>query len=128
MIKPIGVLHCAISSTEEAPKNYDISNYTGTITLASEYEAGLSGMKAGDTIVVLFWLHQARRDVLMVYPRGDRTRAKRGVFTTRSPVRPNPIAVSELQLLNLEGTTLTVRGVDVLDNTPVIDIKKRIAG
>jgi tRNA (adenine37-N6)-methyltransferase len=59
----------------------------------------LDGIEVGQIIVVLFWLHQSTRDVLKVYPRGDRSRGLRGVFATRSPMRPNPIAISELQVL-----------------------------
>jgi L-fuculose-phosphate aldolase len=76
--------------------------------------------------VVLFWLHQSDREVLQVYPRGDRSRGLRGVFATRSPMRPNPIAVSELKVLAIHGHRLEVSGLDILDGTPIIDIKKQI--
>lgn len=125
-IRPIGVLRCDIHSRDEAPKNYDESDQVGTIRIFPEYAAGLEGVEAGSTIVVLFWLHQADRSVLRVYPRGDRSRAKMGVFATRSPVRPNPVAVSEYRIIAREGTLLTVAGVDVIDQTPVIDIKRKI--
>ena len=125
-IKPIGVLRCDIKSRDEAPKNYDESDQIGTIRIFPEYAAGLDGVETGSTVVVLFWLHQADRSVLRVYPRGDRSRPKRGVFATRSPVRPNPIAISEYKVIAREGTLLTVSGVDIIDGTPVIDMKKKI--
>ncbi|HDL98217.1 MAG TPA: SAM-dependent methyltransferase, partial [Desulfobacteraceae bacterium] len=81
---------------------------------------------AGQTLVALFWLHQARRDVLKVYPRGDRSRGLHGVFSTRSPMRPNPIALSELKVLEVRGNMLSVSGVDVIDGTPLLDIKKKL--
>ena len=86
----------------------------------------MEGITAGMTIVVLFWLHRSSRDVLKVYPRGDRSRGLSGVFATRSPVRPNPIALSELTVLSVEGNRIQVRGLDVLDSTPIIDIKKKV--
>ncbi|MGE4559251.1 MAG: tRNA (N6-threonylcarbamoyladenosine(37)-N6)-methyltransferase TrmO [Desulfobulbus sp.] len=124
----IGVVHGDIASLDQAPKNYDISDHTGILEIDPRFREGLDGITAGMTIVVLFWLHRSSRDVLKVYPRGDRSRGLSGVFATRSPVRPNPIALSELTVLAVEGNCLRVRGLDVLDGTPIIDIKKKIAG
>jgi tRNA (adenine37-N6)-methyltransferase len=73
--------------------------------------------------VVLFWLHQARRDLLRIYPRGDRSLGLQGVFSLRSPMRPNPIALSELKVLAVRKTVLEVAGLDVIDGTPILDIK-----
>lgn len=123
----IGFLHGDILSQEDAPKNYDESTRTGALEIYPEYLDGLEGISAGQTIVVLFWLHKASRDVLQVYPRGDRSRGLRGVFATRSPVRPNPIAISELQVQGIEGNRILVSGLDILDGTPIIDIKKKIS-
>ena len=122
----IGMLHGDIKSCAEAPKNYDESERVGILEIHPEYRKGLDGITPGQTIVVLFWLHQASRDTLKVYPRGDRTRGLRGVFATRSPVRPNPIAVSELLVLDVDGNIITVEGLDILNATPVIDIKSKI--
>jgi tRNA (adenine37-N6)-methyltransferase len=123
----IGILHGDIVSREDAPKNYDESNRSGTLEIYPDYQVGLDGIAVGQTIVVLFWLHKADRDVLKVYPRGDRSRGLRGVFSTRSPARPNPIAVSELKIVSIRGNLLDVCGVDILDGTPIIDIKKKIS-
>jgi tRNA-Thr(GGU) m(6)t(6)A37 methyltransferase TsaA len=125
-IKPIGILHCDLQTREETPKNYDESEHGGTIEVFPEFREGLEGIKKGDTIVVLFWLDRADRTILRVHPRGDTSKPKRGVFSTRSPVRPNPIAVSELLVEEINDNILTVRGLDILDATPVIDIKKKI--
>ena len=125
-IHPIGTLHCNLTSREHTPKNWDESNHVGTIEIYPKFIEGLDGIQNGDTIVVLFWLDRADRTVLKVHPRGNKSKPKRGVFNTRSPVRPNPIAVSELKVVNIEQNILTVRGLDILDLTPVIDIKKKI--
>lgn len=124
-VNPIGILHCGIMNREQAPKNYDESNLVGTLEIFPEFLDGLEGITAGQTIVVLFWLHQSKRDLLKVYPRGDSSRGLRGVFSTRSPVRPNPIAISELRVLAVRGNEIEVSGLDILDGTPVIDIKKK---
>lgn len=125
-LRPIGVLHGDIRSRGEAPKNYSESDRRGTIEIFPEYLDGLDGIEAGQTIVVLFWLDRSERDTLKVYPRGDRSRGLRGVFATRSPMRPNPIAISELKVLAVDGNRLEVIGLDILDGTPIIDIKKQI--
>lgn len=122
----IGVLHGDIKDRSEAPKNFNESNRVGTLEIYPQYHEALDGISAGETIVVLFWLHQADRNFLKVYPRGDRSRGLRGVFSTRSPVRPNPIAISELKVLAIHKGQLEVSGLDILDGTPIIDIKKKI--
>jgi len=125
-VQPIGILHCDLKTREQTPKNYDESEHSGIIEIFPQFREGLEGIQRGDVIVVLFWLDRADRSVLRVHPRGDGSRPKRGVFSTRSPVRPNPIAVSELLVEAVNDLELTVRGLDILDSTPVIDIKKRI--
>jgi tRNA-Thr(GGU) m(6)t(6)A37 methyltransferase TsaA len=123
----IGVLHGDIMSREDAPKNFDESDRVGTLEIYPEYQEGLEGIVVGQTIVVLFWLHESSRDKLQVYPRGDRSKGLRGVFATRSPVRPNPIAISELKVQAIHGNRLEVSGLDILDGTPIVDIKKKIS-
>ena len=125
-ITPIGILHCDLKIREETPKNYDESQHVGTIEIYPQFVDGLEGIRIGDTIVVLFWLDRADRTVLRVHPRGDRSIPMQGVFSTRSPVRPNPIAVSELVVQEINKNILTVRGLDILDSTPLIDIKRKI--
>lgn len=126
ILQIIGVLHGDITSREEAPKNFDESERIGTLEIYPEYQDGLEGIIAGQTIVVLFWLHKSSRNILKVYPRGDKSKGLRGVFATRSPVRPNPIAISELKVLAIHGNQLEVSGLDILDGTPIVDIKKKI--
>jgi len=119
VLQIIGVLHGDIVSRDDAPKNYSESQRVGTLEIYPEYRDGLDGIVAGQTIVVLFWLHQASREVLKVYPRGDRSRGLRGVFATRSPIRPNPLAISELEVLAVNGCRIKVSGLDILDGTPI---------
>lgn len=123
----IGIVHGDIKSRADAPKNYDESDRTGTLEIYPGYMDGLDGIVAGQTLVVLFWLHKSNRETLKVYPRGDKSRGLRGVFSTRSPVRPNPIAISELKVVRISDNLLEVSGLDILDGTPIIDIKKKIS-
>ena len=120
----IGVLHGDITRVEDAPKSYDESEHVGTLEIFPEFADGLDGIEAGQILVALFWLHKASRDVLKIYPRGDRSRGLCGVFAARSPVRPNPIAISELKVLAVHGNRIEVSGLDILDGTPIIDLKK----
>lgn len=124
---PIGVVRSRLRNKAEAPRNYSESSEVATLEIFAEYREGLKGLQAGQRILVLFWLHEARRDLLQVYPRGDQSRGLQGVFTTRSPMRPNPIAVSELKVLAVRGLELEVAGIDVIDGTPILDIKRILA-
>lgn len=125
-LRIIGTVHSELKPGDAIPKNYDESRQTGVLAIDPALSEGLTGISKGQTIVVLFWLDRAERNVLQVYPRGDRSQGLRGVFSTRSPARPNPLGLSELKVLAVNGTRLTVCGLDVYDGTPIIDIKKQI--
>ena len=84
---------------------------------------GLTGLKPGNGILVVFHFHQSEGYDLLQHPRGDQNQPKRGVFTLRSPMRPNPIGTTKVELLKVEDNILTVRGLDALNGTPVLDLK-----
>jgi tRNA-Thr(GGU) m(6)t(6)A37 methyltransferase TsaA len=119
----IGKVHSDILTIKDAPKFHAESNRTGTLEIYPQYQEGLKGIAAGQTIVILCWFHQADRDSLQVYPHGDKSRGLHGVFVTRSPMRPNPIAISELKVLAVDGGRIEVSGLDILNGTPIVDIK-----
>lgn len=119
----IGKVHSDIHSIKDAPKFHAESDRTGSLEIYPEYEDGLKGIVAGQTIVVLCWFHLADRNALQVYPRGDKSRGLHGVFATRSPMRPNPIVISELKVLAVDGCRIEVSGLDILNGTPIVDIK-----
>jgi L-fuculose-phosphate aldolase len=125
-LTPIGVMHCRLKSAGDTPANFTESQESGTLEVFPAYLEAMAGLKVGQTLVALFWLHEARRDLFKVYPRGDKSRGLHGVFSTRSPMRPNPIAISELRILGIRGNMIEVFGVDVFDNTPLLDIKKKL--
>lgn len=91
------------------------------IEVDEPWAAGLDGLEGYDKVEVLYWLHRSRRDIVRQSPRSDG--ATRGVFSLRSPVRPNPIGTSLASLVGIEGATVLVRGLDCLDGTPLIDLK-----
>ncbi len=94
------------------------------IRLKPELAPALDGLAAGDRLMVIFHFHLSRGFELRQHPRGDPTRPARGVFSLRSPDRPNPIGVTTVDLLGIEGATLRVRGLDALNGSPVLDLKR----
>jgi tRNA-Thr(GGU) m(6)t(6)A37 methyltransferase TsaA len=120
----IGRIRTPWTRRDDCPKNARGSDATCTIELDPRYAAALDGVSTCTHIVVLYFMDQARRDLLVQAPRhGER----RGTFALRSPVRPNPIAMSVARLVGVTGTTLCVVGLDCLDGTPLIDIKPYFA-
>lgn len=122
----IGFVRSPLKSVAAAPKQAENSLPEAEIKLLDQYLPALYRMEPGDRIVILTWLDQADRSVLQCHPRGDESRPKRGVFTTRSPDRPNPIGLHEVELRRIEGNVLTVHPLEAVDGTPVLDIKKTL--
>lgn len=118
----IGTIHTPWRTRAECPKNpRESKGAVCTIELDQRYAAGLTGIEAFTHIVVLYFMDQARRDLITQVPR--HMGVARGTFALRSPVRPNPIALSVAKLLKVEGNRLSVAGIDCLDGTPLLDIK-----
>ncbi len=95
------------------------------IIVYPQYAEGLEGIEALDFIYVLYWmdrLSEKDRTILRVHPRGDKSKPLRGVFSLRSPMRPNPIGLARVKLIKREGNIVLVKGLDALDGSPVIDI------
>ena len=93
------------------------------VVLGPEFVEGLTGLKAGQRVMVVFHFHLVQSYALLQHPRGDRSRPRRGVFALHTPYRPNPIGVTVVDLLWVEGNVLRVRGLDALNGTPILDIK-----
>jgi tRNA-Thr(GGU) m(6)t(6)A37 methyltransferase TsaA len=119
VLRPIGVVH----SGQGAEESQDPEGLA-RIELLPEYAEGLDGVEEFSHLVVIYHLHRSRwSGVLKVYPRGNPQLPLTGVFATRSPVRPNPIAITAVRLVRREGNVLFVQGLDALDGSPVLDIK-----
>jgi tRNA-Thr(GGU) m(6)t(6)A37 methyltransferase TsaA len=123
VLTPIGRVVSAIVDPADAPRQGDEADIDAWIELDPELAGGLEGVAVGDELVVLTWLHLARRDVLEVHPRGDETRPLTGVFATRSPHRPNPIGLHTVTVLERREHALRVAGLEAVDGTPVLDLK-----
>jgi tRNA-Thr(GGU) m(6)t(6)A37 methyltransferase TsaA len=122
-LTPIGTVESPLADPATAPKQGHEGAPDARLLLDAAVLAGLDGIRPGDRVVVLTWLHLARRDVLRVHPRDDAVNPLQGVFTTRSADRPNPIGLHEVEILAVDGTRLHVRGLEAVDGTPVLDVK-----
>lgn len=121
-LKPIGFARTPYAQTSQIPKGPGAAHTAeGTLEIAPELEAGLTDIEGFSHLYVLWLFHRAEGFDLMATPPTD-TRAH-GVFATRAPRRPNPIGLTVVELLRREGRTLHVRGVDMLDGTPIVDLK-----
>jgi len=126
VLEPIGIIRTPFHSTDEAPHLGSEAGIEGELVVDPRYRDAMFGLEAGRKVLILYWLHLADRGRLQVHPRGDRTRPLRGVFSTRSPHRPNPIGADLVEILEIRGTTIRVKGLDALDGTLLLDIKKEV--
>lgn len=122
-LRPIGVIRSRLKSRARSPKQGDEGAPDAWLEVFEFAREALLGLRAGDEILVLSWLHEARRDVLQVHPRSDRRRPWAGVFATRSPDRPNPIGLHAVTVRRVSGHRLRVGPIEAVDGTPVVDIK-----
>jgi len=122
-LQTIGRVESPLTELDDAPRQPDEGAPEAWIVLDDRYAAALDGVSPGSDVVLLTWLDRADRDVLVVHPRGDTSRPLAGVFATRSPDRPNPIGLHDVQVLDIAGTRVHVRNLEAVDGTPVLDIK-----
>jgi tRNA-Thr(GGU) m(6)t(6)A37 methyltransferase TsaA len=122
-VEPIGVIRSEIKSREDAPLFYTEGAPGAVLEILPAYAEGLHRMQAGDEIIVITWLHRAHRDVLKVHPRGDLSKPLTGVFSTRSPDRPNPLGLHRVKVSEIRANHLGIGPIEAIDGTPVVDIK-----
>lgn len=106
-----------------APKQGNEGAPDAWLVFHADVGEGLRDLHPGDRVIVVTWLDRARRDVLRVHPRDDVTQPLRGVFSTRSADRPNPIGLHAVEILSVEGLRFRVRSLEAVDGTPVLDVK-----
>ncbi len=124
LLRPIGVVHSSLRSREGCPKQGWEGAPDAWLEIYPAFTDALDGITVGADILILTWLHEGRRDLLRVHPRGNPDEPLRGVFATRSPDRPNPIGLHRAEVLEIqEPDRIRVRPLEALDGTPVIDIK-----
>lgn len=122
-VKVIGRIESPLTDLASAPKQGDEGAPDAWLVFDPTFLEALQGIHSGDEVIVLTWLDRARRDVLRVHPRGDVSRPQQGVFTTRSPHRPNPIGLHRVEVAMVEGRRVRVRRLEALNGTPIVDVK-----
>ncbi len=122
-VRSIGIVESTLKDLESAPRQPDEGAPEAWLALDQDVIEGLQNLRVGDEIIVITWLDRARRDVLKVHPRGDLSRAVEGVFSTRSPHRPNPVGLHQVAIAEIEGARIRVSSLEALDGTPIVDIK-----
>jgi len=122
----IGVVESTLTDRADAPRQGPEGAPDAWIAVDAGLLPALDGIAVGDRLVILTWLHLGRRDVLRTHPRNDTSRPEQGVFSTRSPDRPNPIGLHPVEVLAIDGNRLRVAPLEAIAGTPVIDIKPEL--
>jgi len=127
-VKFIGKIESPIKTITESPLQGNENAPGATIIIFPEFAEGVKDIKGGDEIILLTWLHLADRSALTCYPRNNTSLPLTGIFSTRSPDRPNPIGMHPVKVISADGNgIIKVAGLEAIDKTPVIDIKPIIS-
>jgi tRNA-Thr(GGU) m(6)t(6)A37 methyltransferase TsaA len=122
-LRPIGTVESPLDDRDLAPKQGDEGAPECWLVFDAAYADALDGLEAGSDLLVLTWLDKARRNVLQVHPRSDSARGLHGVFSTRSPDRPNPIGLHRVHVVEVDGLRFRVGDLEAIDGTPILDVK-----
>lgn len=127
-LRIIGFVESTLIDLELAPLQADEGAPPAKLVFEKEMLPALHGLTPGDEVVLITWLDRAKRDVLSVHPRGDPTRPQIGVFSTRSPHRPNPLGLHRVEITAIDGLIVHVATLEALNGTPIIDLKPILRG
>lgn len=122
-VRSIGTVSSSLETLDAAPRQADEGAPEAWLVFEPDVAAGLHNLRPGDDLILITWLDRARRDVLAVHPRGDVSRPPEGVFSTRSPHRPNPLGLHDVRVTAVEGMRVRVRNLEAIDGTPIVDVK-----
>jgi tRNA-Thr(GGU) m(6)t(6)A37 methyltransferase TsaA len=122
-LQPVGVIRSTVKGREDAPRQGSEDAPDAWLEIEPRFAEGLLGIEVGHELIVITWLHQAKRDVLQNHPRSDESRPLTGVFYTRSPARPNPLGLHPVMVREIDGTRVKIGPIEAFDGTPVVDIK-----
>jgi tRNA-Thr(GGU) m(6)t(6)A37 methyltransferase TsaA len=122
-LRQVGRVESPLIDRTVAPKQGDEGAPEAWIVFDDAVAQAITDIAPGSELLVLTWLHQADRTVLRVHPRGELANPEEGVFTTRSPDRPNPIGLHRVEVVEVEGLRMRVRDLEAVDGTPVVDVK-----
>jgi tRNA-Thr(GGU) m(6)t(6)A37 methyltransferase TsaA len=123
VVRPVGRVESALVDRDAAPRQGDEGAPDAWLVFDAGVRAALRDLHEGTDVLLLTWLDRADREVLVVHPRGDLARPEEGVFSTRSPDRPNPIGLHRVTILAVDGLRMRVSGLEALDGTPIVDVK-----
>jgi len=122
-LRPIGVIESTIKTRKEAPKQGSEGAPDAWLVVDPSVVECMDGLAVGDDLIIITWLHEARREVRKVHPRSDPQRRLTGVLATRSPDRPNPMGLHQVKLYEISENRLRIGPIEVINGTPVVDIK-----
>jgi tRNA-Thr(GGU) m(6)t(6)A37 methyltransferase TsaA len=126
-IEPVGYVRSGLRKRKNAPRQGYLGAPEATVEISARLAKCLDRVAAGDEVILISWLHQARRNVMKVRPGGNKKNPLTGVFGTRSPDRPNPLGLHRVKILERDGLQLRVAPLEAIDGTPVVDIKPVLA-
>jgi tRNA-Thr(GGU) m(6)t(6)A37 methyltransferase TsaA len=129
-LRPVGRVESTLVDRADAPLQGTEGAPEAWLVFDQSVSPCITDLRPGAEILVLTWLHRARRDILRVYPRGNPDNAKEGVFSTRSPDRPNPIGLHRVRIVDIDGdgNRIRVRDLEAIDGTPILDVKPVLRG
>jgi tRNA-Thr(GGU) m(6)t(6)A37 methyltransferase TsaA len=127
-VVPVGWVESPLTERAQAPRQGDEGAPPAWLAFEPEMADAIRDIQPGIEVLVLTWLDRARRDVLVTRPRDDPDRPPLGVFSTRSPDRPNPIGLHRVQVVAVEGSRILVHGLEAIDGTPLVDVKPVLGG
>jgi len=127
-LRPVGVIRSALKARSKAPKQGSEGAPDAWLEIKPFAGLALDGLAIGDEVIVITWLHRAKREVLKVHPRSDPRRRLTGVFATRSPDRPNPLGLHRVTVREVAKNRLRIGPIEAIDGTPVVDIKPQLCG
>ncbi len=125
---PIGYVSSPFKQRGDAPRQGRLTEELSVITLEEQFLPAADGLESGADVFILCWFDRADRTILKSKKGGDENQPERGVFTNRSPNRPNPIALTLVKIISIDGCRITVKGLEAYDGTPVLDIKPYYEG
>lgn len=123
VLNPIGFVKSELKTLEDCPLQESEGAPEAWIEIKNEFAEGLDGVEVGSKLVLLTWFHEAQRNLLKQYRRRETESKPTGVFTIRSPHRPNPIGIHHVDVVEVRGSRIRVSALEVLDGTPIVDIK-----
>ena len=126
-LHPIGYIRSTLTLLEDAPRQGNEGAPDAWIDIETKYAEAMADLTVGESIIVITWFHRAQRDILKTHPRNDETIPLTGIFSTRSPDRPNPLGLHRVKILAIMGSSIQVAPIEAIDGTPIVDIKPVLA-